>query len=115
MRLCSKHKPGEFTHSPAAGTALHRDVSMKGTVYGLACYGSAGQEQYRTLYGCWRCSQWDMLTPAASTSSHYRGASIIMVCFSLTSMESFRSIPGWVNEARTYNKKAYVTLQAAVC
>jgi len=67
--------------------------TQKGEVY-LKIWDTAGQECYRSLAKC-----------------YYRNADIAVVVFSLTDLNSFRAVPGWVEKIREYappNIKIYI-------
>ena len=62
-----------------------KTVRLGTTIAKLQIWDTAGQERFRSI-----------------TNSYYQGAHAIMVVYDITSRSSFRSVPGWVQDARKY-------------
>ena len=62
-----------------------RTVTISGKNCKLQIWDTAGQERFRTI-----------------TSSYYRGAHCIMVCYDIADRETFKNLPNWLNEINKY-------------
>jgi len=62
-----------------------RSIEMDGKLIKLQIWDTAGQERFRTI-----------------TSSYYRGAHAILVCFDLTNRESYDNLKTWTSEIERY-------------
>jgi len=60
-------------------------VQVKDRRVKLQVWDTAGQERFRTI-----------------TSSYYRGAQIILVCYDTTKADTFHNIPKWLQEVQRY-------------
>ncbi|CAD7971864.1 unnamed protein product [Amoebophrya sp. A25] len=63
-----------------------KHLQMKGKTVKMAVWDTAGQERFRTM-----------------TSSYYRGAQGVILAYDVTSEESFRNLPKWINEVREHS------------
>ncbi len=78
------------TYTSTYSTTIGVDFKIKGIevgdkIYKLQIWDTAGQERFRTI-----------------TSSYYRGASIVILCFSYDSAASFANLPEWQDEIDRY-------------
>jgi Ras-related protein Rab-1A len=62
-----------------------RTIELEGKSVKLQIWDTAGQERFRTI-----------------TSSYYRGAHGILVCYDVTDMESYTNVLQWLEEVKRY-------------
>jgi Ras-related protein Rab-1A len=62
-----------------------KTLAFDGTVVKLQVWDTSGQERFRSI-----------------TSSYYRGASCVMMIYSVDSVDSFRGLGRWLDEVRRY-------------
>ncbi len=61
-----------------------KSVRLGDKLVKLQIWDTAGQERFRGI-----------------TTAYYRGAHIVLVVYDITSLESFRAVPKWIEEARS--------------
>jgi Ras-related protein Rab-1A len=62
-----------------------KNIFINGKIIKLQIWDTAGQERFRTI-----------------TTSYYRGAHIILICYSITDYDSFRNLEMWYGEIKKY-------------
>jgi len=72
-----------------------KTVYTSGKMIKLQIWDTAGQERFRTI-----------------TTSYYRGAHIIFICYDTTDRESFQNLDMWLAEVRKY---ASSNIQIVIC
>ena len=70
-----------------------QEVSVKGRIVTLGIWDTAGSERYESL-----------------TRSYFRGAQAAIICYDITSAESFKKLNFWINELRSIEPKCGVVI-----
>ena len=79
------HGKWKLNQSSTIGCAFYslRKTSKYGIPVTYQIWDTAGQERYRAM-----------------TSMYYRNADVVIICFDLSDIKSFRSVEYWVNQVR---------------
>ncbi|XP_070554007.1 ras-related protein Rab-30-like [Ptychodera flava] len=83
---------------PGQGATIGVDFMIKTVQIGnnpvkLQIWDTAGQERFRSI-----------------TQSYYRSADALVVVYDVTSHESFRCLPGWLEEIELYGRRVVITV-----
>jgi len=76
---------------------MDKTITVDSTNVTVRCWDTGGAEAFSTV-----------------TSSFYRKGDIALLCFDVTSDETFKSIPGWLTDAKRFGK-AEIELLLAGC
>eukprot|EP01121_Diplochlamys_sp_Union-15-3_P019853 TRINITY_DN757_c0_g1_i4.p1 TRINITY_DN757_c0_g1~~TRINITY_DN757_c0_g1_i4.p1 ORF type:complete len:180 (+),score=26.27 TRINITY_DN757_c0_g1_i4:78-617(+) len=74
-----------------------KEMEVKGKKVRFSVYDTAGQERFRTI-----------------TSSYYRGADVILLCFNIALKDTFENLSKWLDEISRYAKE-HITIILVGC
>jgi Ras-related protein Rab-1A len=74
------------THISTIGVDFKiKTINSQGKIVKLQIWDTAGQERFKTI-----------------TTSYYRGAQGIIICYDITNLESFQNVKMWIDECEKY-------------